>query len=119
MITMKRQLTQAEKNMFISALSDMEVKAELAKNIRAQVDQASSKYMGKPPSYDALISSDVNMQNRLMSSGYEVYGRTIISRTKEVYDNESVYKKLKNKIRYRQGNAPDVGYINRGGFKFA
>ena len=119
MIYMQRPLTQGEINMFLSAFQNNYVKAELAKQVRMQIDQRASQYNGKVQSYDALIAGDVNMQNRLAASGYDVYGRTVIASKKTVYDNNNIYKKIKNKLRYRTGNAPDTGYQNRGNFTIA
>lgn len=95
MIYMQRPLTQAEVNMFLSAFQNMHVKAEFAKQVRMQIDQRSNQYGGKVQSYDALIAGDVNMQNRLAASGYDIYGRTVIASNRTVFNNNNIYKRIK------------------------
>lgn len=101
-------------NMFMAALNNDEVKAELSKRIRVEMDNERMKnasYKGPVQSYDSLTSGNVNMQARMAASGYTVYGRTIIESNFNS-SNVNVYKKLKNKIRY--GKNPGMGYNNRG-----
>jgi hypothetical protein len=49
----------------------------------------------------------------MAQSGYDVYGRTILSGHTNT-SNKNVYQKMKNKIRY--GKQPERGYQNRGSF---
>jgi hypothetical protein len=49
----------------------------------------------------------------MAQSGYDVYGRTILSGHTNT-SNRNIYQKMKNKIRY--GKRPESGYQNRGGF---
>lgn len=95
-------------------LQDRSVKAELAKQIRIENETAKNKYSQyNRASFDSLTSGDVNLQYRLAQSGYDVYGRTILSGHANT-SNIDVYRKMKNKIRY--GKRPENGYQNRGGF---
>jgi hypothetical protein len=95
-------------------LQDREVKAELAKQIRIETETHKNKYSQyNRASFDALTSGDVNLQYRMAQSGYDVYGRTILSGHTDT-SNRNLYKNMKNKIRY--GKRPENGYQNRGGF---
>lgn len=95
-------------------LQDREVKAELAKQIRIETETHKNKYSQyNRASFDSLTSGDVNLQHRLAQSGYDVYGRTILSGHTDT-SNRNLYKNMKNKIRY--GKRPESGYQNRGGF---
>lgn len=99
---------------FVAALNNDEVKAELSKHIRVEMDNQRIKdgnYRGQVQSYDSLTSGNVNTQARMAASGYTVYGRTLINSNFNS-SNVNVYKKLKNKIRY--GKNPGMGYNNRG-----
>lgn len=100
--------------LIIAALNNDEVKAELAKQIRTEVDTERAKYKGTVQSYDSLTSGNVNMQAKMAASGYDVYGKTYISGN-QTAGNQNVYKKMKNKIVY--GRSPQSGYYNRGSFK--
>lgn len=95
-------------------LQDRDVKAELAKQIRIETETHKNKYSQyNRATFDSLTSGDVNLQYRMAQSGYDVYGRTILSGHTST-NNSNVYKKMKNKIRY--GKRPENGYQNRGGF---
>lgn len=108
-------LDRATANYIINViLQDRDVKAELAKQIRIETETAKNKYSQyNRASFDALTSGDVNLQYRMAQSGYDVYGRTILSGVSNT-SNVNTYKKMKNKIRY--GKRPENGYQNRGGF---
>ncbi len=98
-------------------LQDREVKAELAKQIRAEADTTKNKYSQyNRASFDALTAGDVNRQYRMAQAGYDAYGRTIFRGMADT-SNDSAYKNMKNKIRY--GHKPEAGYENRGGFGLA
>lgn len=95
-------------------LQDREVKAELSKQIRIETETARNKYSQyNRASFDSLTSGNVNLMHRMAQSGYDVYGKTILSGHTDT-SNSNVYKKMKNKIRY--GKRPENGYENRGGF---
>ena len=95
-------------------LQDRDVKAELAKQIRVETETHKNKYSQySRASFDELTSGDVNLQYRLAQSGYDIYGRTILSGHTDT-SNRNIYKNMKNKIRY--GKRPEHGYQNRGGF---
>ena len=95
-------------------LQDREVKAEIARQVRIETETAKNKYSQyNRASFDSLTSGDVNLQYRMAQSGYDVYGRTILSGVANT-SNVNAYKKMKNKIRY--GKRPENGYQNRGGF---
>lgn len=101
----------------VAALNNDEVKAELSKRIRIEIDNERikrSNYNGNVQSYESLTDGNVNMQAKMAASGYDVYGRTIIQSNNHNATNHNVYKKMKNQIRY--GRAPQEGYRNRGGF---
>ena len=108
-------LDRATANYIINViLQDREVKAELAKQIRIETETHRNKYSQyNRSSFDSLTSGDVNLQYRLAQSGYDVYGRTILSGHADT-SNRNLYKNMKNKIRY--GKRPENGYQNRGGF---
>ena len=108
-------LDRATANYIINViLQDREVKAELAKQIRIETETHRNKYSQyNRASFDSLTSGDVNLQYRLAQSGYDVYGRTILSGHTDT-SNRNLYKNMKNKIRY--GKRPENGYQNRGGF---
>ena len=98
----------------IQVINDTDVKAELHKQIRIEMDNQRIKngaYKGSIQSYDSLTSGNVNMQARMAASGYDIYGRTIIGANYSA-TNQNTYKKMKNKIKY--GRSPENGYINRG-----
>lgn len=108
------QVIDRETKQFILALlNDTDIKAEIQKQIRVEMDNERVKYRGQVQSYDSLTSGNVNMQARMAASGYDVYGRTILAGNNRA-DNNNTYKKMKNKIKY--GRAPQQGYYNRGAF---
>lgn len=110
-------LSQDLVNMFMAALNNTEVKNELSKRIRIEIDNQRTKtanYNGTVQSYESLTSGNVNMQAKMAASGYDVYGRTIIGSNTNA-TNQNVYKKLKNQIHY--GRSPQEGYRNRGSFR--
>lgn len=95
-------------------LQDREVKAELAKQIRVESSTAKNKYSQYDrATFDSLTMGDVNLQYRMAQSGYDVYGRTILTGMEDT-SNYNITKKMKNRIRY--GKRPEQGYENRGGF---
>ena len=97
----------------LACLDDSEVKAEIARQVRIEVDNERKKYKGSVQSYESLTSGNVNMQAKMAASGYDVYGKTIISGNSNA-NNNNTYKRMKNKIKY--GKSPENGYQNRGGF---
>ena len=99
--------------LIIAAFDNEKVKAELSKRIRIEMDNERTKHRGTVQSYDSLTSGNVNMQARMAASGYDVYGRTIITGNKNA-SNQNVYRKMKNQIKY--GVVPQQGYRNRGDF---
>ena len=100
-------------NLILAALNDNEIKAEISRQIRVELDNERTKYKGSVQSYSSLTSGSVNMQTRMAASGYDVYGNTIIGGNRNV-SNNNTYKKMKNKIQY--GKSPQQGYENRGGY---
>lgn len=109
-------VNQELKNLILACLDDREIKAEIARQVRIEIDNERSKYRGNVQSYESLTSGNVNMQAKMAASGYNVYGRTIISGNSNA-NNNNTYKKMKNKIKY--GRSPENGYQNRGGFTIA
>ena len=106
-------VNQELKNLILACLDDREIKAEIARQVRVEIDSERKKYNSTVQSYDSLTSGNVNMQAKMAASGYDVYGRTIISGNYNA-NNNNTYKKMKNKIKY--GRSPENGYQNRGGF---
>ena len=106
-------VNQELKNLILACLDDREIKAEIARQVRIEIDNERSKYRGNVQSYESLTSGNVNMQAKMAASGYDVYGKTIISGNYNA-NNNNTYKKMKNKIKY--GRPPENGYQNRGGF---
>ena len=106
-------LSQDVVNLILTALNNNEIKAELSRQIRIEMDNEKKKYNGTVQSYSSLTSGNVNMQAKMAASGYDVYGNTII-RGNYSASNNNTYKKMKNKIRY--GRAPQEGYRNRGDY---
>lgn len=104
-------LSQEIVNLIITALNNNEVKAELSRQIRIEMDNQRTKYSGTVQSYESLTAGNVNMQARMAASGYDVYGNTIIKGNRNV-SNNNTYKKMKNKIKY--GKSPQQGFNNRG-----
>lgn len=104
-------LSQEIVNLILAALNNNEIKAEISRQIRVEMDNQRTKYEGTVQSYESLTSGNVNMQARMAASGYDVYGNTIIKGNKNPTNNNT-YKKIKNKIKY--GKAPQQGYTNRG-----
>ncbi len=100
-------------NLILAALNDNEIKAEISRQVRVEMDNQRTKYNGTVQSYSSLTSGNVNMQAKMAASGYDVYGNTIIKGNTNV-SNKYTYKKMKNKIKY--GKAPQDGYRNRGDF---
>lgn len=100
-------------NLMIAALNNDEIKAELSKQIRVEMDNERIKYNSTVQSYSSLTSGSVNTQVRMAASGYDVYGNTIIKGNYNA-SNNNTYKKMKNKIKY--GKSPQNGYNNRGDF---
>ena len=97
----------------LACLNDSEIKTEIARQVRIEVDKERQKYKGNVQSYESLTSGNVNMQAKMAASGYDVYGKTIISGNSNA-NNNNTYKRMKNKIKY--GKSPENGYQNRGGF---
>lgn len=106
-------ITDEIANLIIAAFNNEKVKAELSKRIRVELDTQRNKYNGSVQSYESLTSGSVNMQTRMAASGYDVYGRTILSGNNNA-TNSNVHKKMKNRIKY--GRAPQNGYQNRGNY---
>lgn len=109
-------VNQDLKQLILACLDDTEIKNEIARQVRIEVDNERKKYKGTVQSYESLTSGNVNMQAKMAASGYDVYGRTIISGNSNV-NNNNTYKRMKNKIKY--GRSPENGYQNRGGFTIA
>ena len=109
-------VNQELKNLILACLDDTEIKNEIAKQVRIEVDNQRKKYNGTIQSYESLTSGNVNMQAKMAASGYDIYGRTIISGNSNA-NNNNIYKRMKNKIKY--GRSPENGYQNRGGFTIA
>lgn len=108
------------RQLMLAVLGDAEIKAELTRQIRIELDNERNKTAigrtfrsERAQSYESLTSGSVNMQQRMAASGYDVYGRTILGSNRS-YQNDNAYRKMKNKIKY--GRAPQNGYINRGQF---
>ena len=106
-------VNQELKNLILACLDDTEIKNEIAKQVRIEVDNQRKKYNGTIQSYESLTSGNVNMQAKMAASGYDVYGRTIIQGNINA-NNQNVYKKMKNQSKY--GKNPQEGYRNRGAF---
>lgn len=106
-------VNQDLKQLILACLDDTEIKNEIARQVRIEVDNERKKYKGTVQSYESLTSGNVNMQAKMAASGYDVYGRTIISGNSNA-NNNNTYKRMKNKIKY--GRSPENGYQNRGGF---
>lgn len=106
-------LSQEVVNLILTALNNNEIKAEISRQIRVEMDSQRTKYNGTVQSYESLTAGNVNMQARMAASGYDVYGRTIINGNHNA-SNNNTYKKMKNKIKY--GKAPQDGYYNRGSY---
>jgi len=104
-------ISQEVINLIVAALGNNEVKAEISRQVRIEMDNQRNKYNGTVQSYESLTSGNVNMQARMAASGYDVYGRTIIEGNRNA-SNNNVYRKMKNKIKY--GRAPQDGFNNRG-----
>lgn len=99
-------------NLILTVLNDNEVKAEISRQVRVEMDNQRTKYHGTVQSYSSLTSGNVNMQAKMAASGYDVYGNTIIGSNRNS-SNNNVYKKMRNKIQY--GKNPQQ-YENRGGY---
>ena len=97
----------------LACLGDNEVKAEIARQCRVEIDNSRPKTFNNQggQTYSYLTSGDFNTQMRMAVSGYDVYGRTILSHGLST-DNKNTYRKMKNKIKY--GHAARNGYVNRG-----
>lgn len=97
----------------LACLNNTEVKAEIARQCRIEIDNDRQKRLnnGSIQSYSSLTAGNVNMQARMAASGYDVYGRTILSGNAPT-NNNNTYRKMKNKIKY--GHAARNGYMNRG-----
>lgn len=99
----------------IDAFGDDRIKNEIAKRVRVEMDNQRAKTNTATKeyhqSYESLTSGNVNLQLRMMSSGYDMYGRTILGGLKEA-NNNNIYQKMKNRIRY--GKAAQNGYDNNG-----
>jgi hypothetical protein len=121
-----KRISEDIRDLFITALNDEEVKKEFTKRFEenmqsersknrtehtARVDSSRSRYRGPMQSYEELTSGNVNLQARMAASGYDVYGRTILS-GHENTSHDNLYRRMKNKIQY--GRQPDGGYRNRG-----
>lgn len=106
-------VSQEVVKLILAALNNNEIKAELSRQIRVELDNQRTKYSGTVQSYSSLTSGNVNMQAKMAASGYDVYGNTIIGGNRRA-SNNNVYKRMKNKIKY--GKSPEQGYENRGGF---
>ena len=106
-------VNQEIKKLILALLEDRERKSEIAKQVRIEVDNQRKKYNRTVQSYDSLTSGNVNMQAKMAASGYDIYGKTIISGNSDA-NNNNTYKRMKNKIKY--GRSPENGYQNRGKF---
>lgn len=104
-------LPNSIKELILVALRDSEVKAELSKQIRTEMDTRQTHGSFHRPTYSSLTSGDVNTQLRMAASGYDVYGRTIIAGN-TAFTNKNSYKKMKNQIKY--GTSPRNQFRNRG-----
>lgn len=107
------------KNCIREFIKSTEGKAELGTYIRMEIEASKKKFStaNNPNtlSYDMLTRGNVNMQHKMASNGYDVYGKTILSSNSDTR-NTNVYNKMKNRINY--GRNPAVNdYANRGSFK--
>jgi hypothetical protein len=102
-------------DLFLAVFQKTEIKAEIAKQVRTEIDTYRTK-SGKYDyaSVDALTSGSVSMQQKMAASGYDVYGRTIMSSNKNVGSTANVYQRQRNKIHY--GRRPEIGYENQGNY---
>ena len=111
-----QRLSQDIIDIFIAAINDERVEAEIHKSIRTELDNERIKTMNggtKFQTYRSLTSGDVNMQAKMAASGYDIYGRTIVAANTPI-TNSNTYKKMKNKVKF--GRAPQSGFSNRGRF---
>lgn len=90
-------------------------KKELSNYIRVEMEANRHKYSkdnnSNNLSYEMLTRGNVNMQAKMAASGYDVYGRTIISGN-TMKSNSDLYKKMKNKINYT--NVSPRSFSNNG-----
>ncbi len=110
------QMNQDMIRFFVDLLQKPEIKAEISKQVRVEVDTQRKKYSNsyrfdRVQSYESLTSGNVNMQARMAASGYDVYGRSLILANQPL-KNDTAFKNMKNKLRY--GKAPHKGYLNQG-----
>lgn len=95
-------------------LNSNEFKKEMSNYIRLEIqnsDRSKPRSDRNVMSYDMITRGSVNMQAKMAASGYDVYGRTILKSNETIPNgNETMYKKMKNKIRY---NNPQ-NYQNKG-----
>ena len=94
-------VNQELKKLILACLDDSEIKNEIARQVRIEVDNERKKYKGTIQSYDSLTSGNVNMQAKMAASGYDVYGRTIISGNYNANNNNI-------KVKYSQRKKPPV-----------
>lgn len=100
--------------MVIMSLGDQQVKAEISRQIRVEMDNEKNKNIGSTYSqpfqtYNSLTSGNVNLQARMAASGYSVYGETTIDGNKPL-TNKNAYQRMKNKIKY--GRKGQNGFNN-------
>lgn len=98
-------------------IKDPQFKAELANNIRMEIEASRAKYSrnnaGGSLSYDMLTRTNVDLQTRFAASGYDVYGKTIIPENgAPSFTNGNIYKDLKNRTHW--ATSPSKPMENRG-----
>jgi hypothetical protein len=89
-------------------------KKEMSNYIRLEMEANKQKYSkdndSNNLSYEMLTRGNVNMQAKMAASGYDVYGRTVISSNSSANNND-LYRRMKNKINY---GTFSPSYENRG-----
>lgn len=111
------------RDLFVTALNDEEVKQELSKRFAENLEKERTKNTLEHTSrmdsnrsrglrtFDELTSGNVDLQTKMAASGYDVYGRTILTGHKDT-SHDNLRRKMKNKIQYNR--RPFDGYRNRG-----
>lgn len=107
-------------NLIWEIVKGPDFKNQLSTYIRMEIEASKAKYSkdnsGNTLSYEMLTRGNVDMQAKMAASGYDVYGRTLIPSNNSLGSNQSIYKKMKNKINY--GPSPSKGYENKGQHSF-
>lgn len=94
-------MDQVDKQQILAHIAN-DIKRMVAREVEEVVKKSSTK----------MASHNTIMSNAMANSNL-VYGDFTVAKNQEVFSNDNVYKKMKNKIQYKNGTNSST-FINKG-----